>query len=173
MTNTELQSDILIKEMITKQLKNIEKKNKFSYNDIQKISKNLNSSIFDDNDCSIWTGYITNDNKKNKGRYVNFYFNKKKTALRRLLYINFICDVSANEYIKYTCPNKGKCCNVNHMIKKKYKTKNKINIDDNNLNNKTDNDNIKPDSNINCNSDSSDNNLTKNKIIPKKITVTF
>ena len=49
--------------------------------------------------------------------YINFYFNKKKIALHRLLYINYVEDVSPNEYIKFLCDNKGKCCNINHMKK--------------------------------------------------------
>ena len=37
--------------------------------------------------------------------------------MHRLLYLNYIGDVKKNEYLKYTCPNKGKCCNINHIIK--------------------------------------------------------
>ncbi len=34
--------------------------------------------------------------------------------------------LSNNEYIKYTCKNKGKCCNINHIKKIKYNKKKKI-----------------------------------------------
>ena len=69
------------------------------------------------NNCCIWNGYITNEKNQSKGTYINFYFNKKKIALHRLLYINYVDDVNSNEYIKFSCINKGKCCNVNHMKK--------------------------------------------------------
>lgn len=107
-------------DLIDKQLKNIPFDKKLSFFDIKRIDKNLNSSIFHPLDCSIWNGYITNNNN-NKGIYVNFYFNKKKVALHRLLYINYVGDLFDNEYIKFSCINKGKCCNVNHMKKFSYK----------------------------------------------------
>ena len=82
---------------------------------MNRISKNLNSSIFDNNKCCIWNGYITNNNDDNRAKYINFYFNKKKIALHRLLFINYNDNLNKNEYIKYTCNNKGICCNINHM----------------------------------------------------------
>ena len=122
-------SDInqLYKDMIAKQL-NISNYNKLSTQDIQRITKNLNNSIFNKNDCSIWNGYITNLNNKNRGTYINFYFKKKKVALHRLLYNNYVCELNKDEYIKFTCDNKGKCCNINHMKKFKYNYKKKKDI---------------------------------------------
>ena len=34
-----------------------------------------------------------------------------------------------NEYIKFTCPNKGVCCNINHMIIFEYNSKKCIDSD--------------------------------------------
>lgn len=109
----------IMNELITCQLKNIKSDKKLQYNDLQRISKYINKSIFDQNNCSIWNGYITNYNSK-KGTYINFYFRNKKTALHRLLYINFVNELQDDEYLKFTCNNKGTCCNVNHMQKFKY-----------------------------------------------------
>ena len=67
----------LYKEMISKQIQ-VNNVNKLSTQDIQRITKNLNISIFDNNECSIWKGYITNINNKNRGTYVNFFLKKKK-----------------------------------------------------------------------------------------------
>ena len=93
----------------------------FRPGDIQRIVQHTTTSIFDKENCAIWTGYVTNLKNKRKGTYVNFYFrNKKKVALHRLLYANFKGDINPNEYIKYSCQNKGKCCNVNHMVKFEY-----------------------------------------------------
>lgn len=113
-------NNIYLKELLIKQLKNISPSKKLSYNDIIRISKFLNVSIFDKEKCSLWNGYVTNEKNKTKGTYINFYFNKKKIALHRLLYINYIGDISNEEYIKYSCENKGKCCNINHMKKYTY-----------------------------------------------------
>ena len=52
-----------------------------------------------------------------KNSYINFYFNGKKHALHRLLYINYIGELLDSEYIKFKCSNKGKCCNINHFYK--------------------------------------------------------
>lgn len=45
---------------------------------------------------------------------------KVKAALHRLLYSNFVDHLSEDEYLKFTCDNKGKCCNIYHMKKFKY-----------------------------------------------------
>jgi hypothetical protein len=104
-------NNILI-ELLENQNKNLSLDKKLSYNDLKRISKYLVSSIFN-NECSLWNGYIPNS----KNMYINFYLNKKKHALHRLLYINYIDDLSECEYIKFTCNNKGICCNINHMYK--------------------------------------------------------
>jgi hypothetical protein len=110
----------ILNELFINQLKNINSQKKLSYCDIQRISKFLKISIFG-NTCSLWTGYITNDKNINKGVYINFYYNKKKIALHRLLYANYVGEISDKEYIKYNCVNKGKCCNIHHMSKFTYK----------------------------------------------------
>ena len=115
-------NNFIFTEMIKKQRKDIPENKKLSLHDIKRICKNLNQSIFTDK-CSLWSGYVTNKNKTNKGTYVNFYFRHKKVALHRLLYINYNNDLSDNEYLKYTCCNKGVCCNVNHLRKFKYNKK--------------------------------------------------
>jgi hypothetical protein len=104
------------------------------YTDIKRISKYINISIFDASECCLWTGYITNINNSEKGRYINFYLRRKKYALHRLLFANFKSTLCNNEYIKFSCNNKGICCNVNHMQKYTY-TKNKKLTNDYNKNN--------------------------------------
>jgi hypothetical protein len=116
----------ILYELIKNQRNNISNK-KLSYNDIKKISENLNESIFNNNTCSLWYGGNLNNN------YINFYFNGKKVPLQRLLFINYIDDLNNNEYIKYKCSNKGICCNINHLYKN--------NKNNNNNNNEINNDN--------------------------------
>lgn len=111
-------NNILI-DLIQYQKKDLSFDKKLLYNDLKRISKYLIISIFHD-ECSIWNGYIASA----KNSYINFYFNKKKNALHRLLYINYIDNLEDNEYIKFICNNKGVCCNINHM----YKVKNTLEI---------------------------------------------
>lgn len=119
----------LLKELVKKQLKNVPPKWKLELSDIKRISKYIDTSIFDPTQCSIWNGYITNNNNNsNKGSYVNFYFKNKKIALHRLLYSNYVTPLTDNEYLKYKCNNKGKCCNINHYEKYTYMDK-KIIVD--------------------------------------------
>lgn len=115
--------------LIKKQLDNVQEDRKLYLQDMRRICKNINSNPFDKEKCCFWKGYITNLKKKNKGTYINFYFKKKKLALHRLLYENYVESLSSNYYLKYTCPNKGICCNVNHLKKFKYKKKKNIIID--------------------------------------------
>jgi hypothetical protein len=63
------------KELLTKQLKNICASKKLLFSDIKRISKFLSDTIFDENKCSLWNGYITNEKNQSKGTYINFYFN--------------------------------------------------------------------------------------------------
>lgn len=115
--------NIYFNELLKKQIAHIPSDKKLNYNDIKRISKFIMSSLFDHDKCALWQGYITNENNNTKGTYINFYFNKKKIALHRLLYINYIGHLSDNEYLKFTCDNKGKCCNIHHMKKYIYNNK--------------------------------------------------
>ena len=122
----------ILKKLNKNQLKNINPEYKLNNSDLNRVSKNLNDDIFSDK-CCIWQGYITNNNN-DRAKYINFYFNKKKIALHRLLYINYVGKLQKNEYIKFSCNNKGKCCNLNHF--KKVDKKKKNNTKTNNNNNK-------------------------------------
>lgn len=110
----------VLDELVNKQLRNIDASKKLKYNDLKRISKYVNTTLFDPNKCCLWSGYITNADHTNKGTYVNFYFEGKKIALHRLLYMNFVCDLNDNDYLKFSCENKGKCCNIYHLHKFQY-----------------------------------------------------
>lgn len=128
-----IDNDVLLKELLKNQIQTVNITKKLSYNDIKRISKFIKTSIFCDN-CSLWNGYITNEKNQTKGTYINFYYNKKKIALHRLLYVNFVGEIADNEYIKFSCNNKGKCCSIYHMNKYTYTTKENLeqdNIDTN------------------------------------------
>jgi len=113
-------SNEIFKELIKYQLSDIPAQWKLNINDMKRICKYIDTSVFDANKCCIWNGYITNINNSNKGTYVNFYFRNKKVALHRLLYSNFVAPLDSSEYLKFNCNNKGVCCNVNHYEKYKY-----------------------------------------------------
>lgn len=108
-------SDI-IQDILKKQRESITPNKKLSIQDFKRLNKYIDKSIFDDK-CTIWNGYKTILNKTTNASYNNFYFNGKKHALHRLLYVNFVGDLEDCEYIKFNCSNKGQCCNVNHLTK--------------------------------------------------------
>lgn len=113
----------ILDELITKQLKNVNQERKLYNKDLRRIVKYIDSSIFDDNKCCKWNGYVTNEANAKRGTYVNFFFRNKKVALHRLLYENFVGILGEENYLKFSCDdyeNCGKCCNINHMIKYKY-----------------------------------------------------
>ena len=134
-------SDSILLELINSQRIDINIEKKLLYNDLIRISKHLNNSIFkndninnniNNNECSLWNGHIVNINNK---KYINFYLNNKKHSLHRILYYNYVEDIKDNEYIKFKCINKGLCCNINHYYKKnnnnKKVLKNSINNSEN------------------------------------------
>ena len=153
-------NNVFFNELLKKQIGCIPNEKKLNYNDIKRISKLIKSSIFDKKNCSIWGGYVTNENNSAKGTYINFYFNKKKIALHRLLYINYIGPLTNNEYLKFSCENKGKCCNVHHMKKYTY-------------NNKTDKLNNLTLSNASKNSNTSNTELGYNELSNNETTETI
>jgi hypothetical protein len=112
--------------LIKNQRSNIPFDKKMSYSDLKRISKYLNMSIFNNDECVLWSGYITTIKHDDTKSYINFYYNGKKFALHRLLYINYINDLNDSEYIKFSCCNKGKCCNINHFYKVKNDNENDI-----------------------------------------------
>lgn len=110
----------LISELISRQLNDVPISKKLQYDDIKRMSKYISGNIFDENACSLWLGYITNVNNTDKGVYINFYFKGKKAILHRILYANYVGKLDDNEYLKFSCPNKGKCCNIHHLKKFAY-----------------------------------------------------
>ena len=107
----------LLIELINNQRENVDQQKKLDIKDLHRICKNINGSIFSKSDeCCLWCGYITTINTSNT-KYINFFFKKKKYALHRLLYENFIDEIDKSEYLRFTCENKGTCCNLNHIKK--------------------------------------------------------
>lgn len=113
----------ILKELTEKQLKNIPVDRKLHFKDLRRITKYINTSIFDEENCCMWNGYVTNETNSKRGTYVNFFFRKKKVALHRLLYENFVGLLGDDSYLKFNCDENdscGKCCNVHHMVKCTY-----------------------------------------------------
>lgn len=103
-----------------KQLPLLPKETELQESDFKKLHKNLPDDIFG-SECAIWGGVYCNMGKKHKGIYINYYFNKKKESLHRLLYKNYVnSKLGEKQYLWHTCHNKL-CCNPTHMIVKKDK----------------------------------------------------
>ena len=101
-------SDKILSELVKNQKQNLSEDKKLLFNDFKRLSKHLSKSIFNKKECSLW-------NKNNYNLYIFFYLNKKKYSLHRLLYYNFIGPIKDSEYIKFSCNNKGICCNIYHI----------------------------------------------------------
>lgn len=108
-------NDEIYLELIQNQRKDCKESKKLNLSELKRISKNLENSIFDEEKCTIWNGYVTNITSDSKPNYINFYFRNRKIALHRLLYENYVDNIDDNQYLKYTCQNKGNCCNINHL----------------------------------------------------------
>jgi hypothetical protein len=149
-----MNKNLLFQELIKNQRKNLSNDRKLGLSDLKRISSYLNKSIFIE-ECSLWDGYITEI--KNSTSFVNFFYNGKKQALHRLLYYNFVDDVSDNEYLKFSCENKGKCCCIKHILK--LKKNEKKTIEKPNKSEKSEN--------------NTETNDSENSSVKKKITVEF
>ncbi len=150
-------NDIILCKLIKNQKQNISLEKKLTFSDLKRISSNLSNDIFDDN-CSLWNGYVTNLNSKKNNCYISFFYKNKKIALHRLLYINFIGELKDDEYLKFICENKGKCCSLNHLVKSCVETENKYYINKKNAKLETANKETQP-----------INNSTNNTVINKNL----
>lgn len=106
----------MLAELCVKQRKHDNEKYQLEINDLTRFLKHIETSIFNTDECVIWSGSLTKCNN-GKSQYVNYYLNKRKLALHRILYINFVDDLEHNQYLKYVCNNPGLCCNIKHFIK--------------------------------------------------------
>jgi hypothetical protein len=163
----------MLTELCLKQRKKIDKKYLLELNDLIRLLKNIDNSIFNKTECVLWKGYLTKSNN-NKSCYVNFYLKKRKLALHRILYLNFVNDLDIKHYLKFTCDNPGKCCNINHILKVCDDCTNQTDVSNQTINNNINIDlalqvNITNDINPNIES----NNLTiSKKNISKNIKIT-
>ena len=108
-------------KLLQKQLPLIPKERKLTESDFKKISKNLDNNIeFGGRECNLWKGVFCNKGKTYKGVYVNYYFQKKKNSLHRLLYENYINKLNERDYLVHVC-NEPLCLNPNHIRLKKDK----------------------------------------------------
>jgi hypothetical protein len=114
--NKVINKNEILSLLIKNQLNNVDLEKKLLLPDLKRIVNNLPFDIFND-ECCIWSGYITNLNKDNKNCYISFFHKNKKIALHRLLFSNFVDELNDNEYLKFTCHNKGKCCSLKHLKK--------------------------------------------------------
>ncbi len=102
----------ILQELIQHQLNDVPKAKQFTYADLEKLAKYLESSIFG-NKCTGWLGYANHDNKYQS---ITIFFKSQKKVLHRLLYENFVGSLVNTDRVKFSCGNR-KCCNVKHMVK--------------------------------------------------------
>jgi hypothetical protein len=80
---------------------------KMSFEDIQRIERNIQKDIFDDQ-CCLYKGEIKNG-------FASISYRGKKVSVQRLLYHNYIGTIRRNQIIQYVCNNKGICCCLAHL----------------------------------------------------------
>lgn len=81
---------------------------KMSFEDIQRIERNIQADIFSDI-CCIYKGEVKNG-------FASISYKGKKVSVQRLLYHNYIGMIRRNQIIQYSCDNKGLCCCLSHLI---------------------------------------------------------
>ena len=106
----------IVNKLFSNQINDIDPKYRLNSKDIVRLASYLNSDPFSDDECCKWKGAISKSSHQSK--YINFWFNKKKQALHRILYLNYKGDLPKNKYLRFKCPNanmRGICCNINHL----------------------------------------------------------
>ena len=127
-----MNNNILLNELFDNQLKNIQNNYyRLDYDDLKRVLKYINGSIFDIDNCCLWNGFITNNKNTSVNPYIYFYFKNRKISIRRLLYINYKGSLDVDEYLIGNCINNTTCCNIHHMRKLRYKKLNQRIINNN------------------------------------------
>lgn len=117
--------DYLLDELISKQLDDVPSEYKLSRKDLFRITKYIDKSIFSNDGCVLWQGYVKKlTTRKNPGEVCFFYKGKKK-ILHRLLFRNFF-KLEDYQYIKAECNHQGQCVNLNHYKIYNYNNNTKI-----------------------------------------------
>lgn len=117
----------IINKLYDNQIKDIEPKYRLNSKDIIRLSSYIGGDPFSETECCKWKGAISTSSHQSK--YINFWFNKKKQALHRILYLNYKGPLHKNKYLRFSCPYqnmRGVCCNINHLD-----LINKVEIDEN------------------------------------------
>jgi hypothetical protein len=110
----------ILSELVKNQLPNVPAHNRLKYTDMERIAKNVNSSVFNPAFCCIWCSYVSNKQRPSKGVCVHFFFNGRKVLLHRLLFANYVsADFDTSYYLKKKCENR-ECINVSHYYCVKY-----------------------------------------------------
>jgi hypothetical protein len=113
--------DDILSQLLEYQRKDLRANFRLDYGDLKRLSRYIDTNFFTDQ-CCYWKGFKTS---KNESNYITFYYKKKKVSLYRILYYNFVDELEKSEYIRCSCPNKGLCCNVQHLTKKTVKSSKK------------------------------------------------
>ena len=82
--------------------------NKMGFRDLKRLDTYIEGNIFKGDKCIRYNGEL----KKNTAI---FSFKGKKVSLHRLLFHNFIRPIVRSDIIKFKCPNRGLCTNLNHI----------------------------------------------------------
>ena len=116
--NNDRNNDIInnnLRSLIQQQREDIKKSgnySKMSFRDLKRLDMYVQGDMFDEeNRCIRYVGEL----KKNTAI---FSFKGKKVSLHRLIYHNFKEHIVRNDVIKFKCPNKGICANINHIYLK-------------------------------------------------------
>ena len=112
----EISQNNIVNKLFDNQLKNINQKYRLSEKDIIRLASYIDTDPFHESQCCLWKGSVSISSHQSK--YINFWFNKKKQALHRILYINYKGELSNTKYLRFTCEDnkmRGICCNINHI----------------------------------------------------------
>lgn len=80
---------------------------KLEYEDIKRLDRYIDGDIFSQY-CCVYNG-------ERKTNYITMSFRSKKISVLRLIYHNYVSDITRSDRILYLCDKKGVCCNINHI----------------------------------------------------------
>lgn len=111
-----------ISELVRNQLQDVDPARKLSLCDIERLAKfSDGKSYFDPLKCTPFQGYVNHNRPRDV--CIVFFHKRRKVALHRLLFENYVGPLNYFQYVRHTCGNRYSCVNVLHLKRIDYRNK--------------------------------------------------
>lgn len=109
-------------ELVRNQLLDVPEENRLRLTDMERLAKFSDGhSYFDPVRSTLFVGYVNKNRPQDT--CITFFFRKKKVALHRLLFQNYLGELTFRHYVRHLCGHRYSCVNILHLRRNDYVNK--------------------------------------------------